>query len=97
MNALESMNLARAEGITPSALHVLLAVMSNPPMMASAAARICGITPAAVTGIADVLQRGGFLERLQSLNDRRAKLLAPTESAFRIFEPIICAIEEVAL
>jgi len=93
MNALEALNLGRKHKISPSILHTLLAVLSDPPMKPSDVAEQTGVTPSAVTGSLDVLQKLGFIERIPSRDDRRITLANPTLRAFEIFQPTLEEVE----
>jgi DNA-binding MarR family transcriptional regulator len=92
---LETLNIARKNGVTPSNCHALLALMSDPPMRPTDVAKACGITNAAVTQCVDILERQGLLERTTTHNDRRTIWLVPSERAFELFGSIIPELEEV--
>lgn len=93
MNALQTISLGRRNGVTPSMLHALLAVMSNPPMTPTDIARTCGVSTAAVTGVVDKLETAGMLERVSGDADRRVRKVLPTYKAFRMFEQVVADIE----
>ena len=93
MNALQTLSHARRHGVSPSNLHPLLALMSDPPMGPGEIAEICGVTPGAVTQLIDNLRKLELVEDATTPYDRRKKRITPTEKAFGIFAPIITDIE----
>lgn len=93
MTALETLSLARRNGISPSLLHPLLAILSDPPMKPTDIAAICGVGAAAITPLIEGLVQRGMIQRSGNRNDRRVSLLIPTEKAFELFAPIIPEIE----
>ncbi len=96
MNPLEALCLARQHGVTPAALHPLLAVLSDPPMRASRVAEICGVRGATITAHIETLVDRGMITRSDSRKDRRISLLNPTERAFELFGAVIPEIEQFA-
>ena len=93
MNALQTITLGRRHGVSPSLLHALLAVISDPPMTPTDIARTCGVSTAAVTGAVDKLESLGMLERVIGDADRRVRKVLPTYKAFRLFEQVVADIE----
>jgi DNA-binding MarR family transcriptional regulator len=89
MTTLEAITAARKMGITPSCLHVLLAVLDDSPLTPSVVAERCGISTAAVTQLTDVLAKGDWIDRQPFPNDRRKAYIVPTERAFNLFLPIL--------
>ena len=87
MTALETLTLGRDNQLTPVATHALLTVLSDPPMLPTEIAKRTRVTAAAVTGIVDILERRGWVERLKSTRDRRSRPVSPTLRAFEVFQP----------
>lgn len=89
MTTLEALTEARRKGVTPSCLHVLLAVLDDSPLTPSVIAYRCGISTAAVTQQLDVLEKGKWITRQCHPSDRRSSYIAPTERAFETFLPTL--------
>lgn len=85
MNALDTLTLGRCHGVSPAAMHALLAILSDPPMKPSVIAKLTGMTAAAITGSMDRLHECGMIERPPYGHDRRVRLATPTERAFELF------------
>lgn len=86
MTTLETLTLGRKNGLTPAAMHSLLAILSDPPMRPSRIAEITGMTTASVTGSIDRLERCGMVERMATpRGDRRTKPISPSKIAFELF------------
>lgn len=89
MNALDALNIARQNNVSPAALHVILTILTDPPMLPTTVAKMAGISTAAVTGMVASLERRGMVERGAFIVDRRTRPLIPTEKAFDLFQPAI--------
>jgi DNA-binding MarR family transcriptional regulator len=55
----------------------------------SAISKRTGISTAAVTGLIDVLEKDGWVERRTLGTDRRTRPIIPTEKAFNLFTPAL--------
>jgi DNA-binding MarR family transcriptional regulator len=89
MTALQALTHARKHGITPAALHPLLALVEDSPLGPSELSRRIGSSRANMTGLIDRLVRDGWIERTENKQDRRQFVLIPTERAFEILTPAI--------
>lgn len=66
--------------ITPSARQVFRGLAAG-RLTLTALAEGLGVTKQTVSAVVDVLEEGGYVERIPSLADRRAKLLVLTDRA----------------
>ena len=86
MTTIDTLNLARRHGVSPSALHVLLAIIEDAPVRPIDLSTRVGVSPGAMTGLLDTLERGGWISREDNHRDRRSTIIAPTERAREVFE-----------
>jgi DNA-binding MarR family transcriptional regulator len=83
-NLLLSDAIARRAGLRPADLEVLGVIEQHGPMTAGDLGRVTGLSPAAVTGLIDRLERAGVAERRSDPADRRRVLVAVSAGAGRI-------------
>jgi DNA-binding MarR family transcriptional regulator len=92
---------ADAVGIGVTDLLCLEMVSAGEPLTAGQLAEQVGLTPGAVTGVLDRLERGGFIERERDPEDRRRILvrLDPTRQRdmARLLDPLAGALAEVTV
>lgn len=93
MDLLAAMTLARLNGISPSNLHPLLALLADPPLNPSQIAKRCGLSCGAVTQLLDNLRKLKLIEPAPNPPDRRVKKVLPTKEAFELFAPIVEELE----
>jgi DNA-binding MarR family transcriptional regulator len=89
MTALEALNLGRQHGISPAAMHPLLALVEDSPLSPSELCQRIGTSKANITGLLDRLVRDGWVTRTPSTDDRRQWVLVPTLKAFETLSPSI--------
>lgn len=89
MNALQALTLARENNLTGAALHPLLLLLEDSPLCPNQIAKRMRCHVANVTGLADRLEKDGWITRTPHPGDRRKHYLCPTEKAFEIFTPAI--------
>lgn len=65
-------------GLSAADHRALTLVSANAPLTAGELARHTGLTPGAVTGMVDRLERGGHVQRTPDPTDRRRALITPT-------------------
>jgi DNA-binding MarR family transcriptional regulator len=68
--------IARHVGLSPADLEVLGVVEQHGPLTAGRLGEFTGLSPAAVTGLIDRLERAGVAERRPDPTDRRRVLVA---------------------
>jgi DNA-binding MarR family transcriptional regulator len=83
-NLLLSEAIARQAGLRPADLEVLGVVEQRGPLTAGQLGDATGLSPAAVTGLIDRLERAGVAERRPDPADRRHVLVAVSPGAARI-------------
>ena len=83
-NVLLSEAIARHAGLRPADLEVLGVIAQQGPLTAGRLGGLTGLSPAAVTGLIDRLERAGVAERRTDPGDRRRVLVAPAPGAARI-------------
>jgi DNA-binding MarR family transcriptional regulator len=83
-NVLLSEAIARHAGLRPADLEVLGVIEQRGPLTAGQLGEATGLSPAAVTGLIDRLQRAGVAERRPDAADRRRVLVAVSAGAARI-------------
>jgi DNA-binding MarR family transcriptional regulator len=79
---------ARLLGINANDLHCLALVTIRGPMTAGDLADAAGLTPGAITTLADRLERAGYAQRRRDDIDRRRVLIEPTPRALEISQRI---------
>lgn len=72
--------LARDLGISLSGIWVLMLVYENTELPMCKLTEALAVSPAAMTGIIDVLERGGKVRRVPKPGDRRSHLIRLTEN-----------------
>jgi DNA-binding MarR family transcriptional regulator len=85
-NLLLSEAIARRAGLRPADLEVLGVIEQHGPLTAGQLAQATGLSPAAVTGLIDRLERAGVAGRRPDTRDRRRVLVAVAAGAARIAE-----------
>jgi DNA-binding MarR family transcriptional regulator len=76
--------VARRAGLRPADLEVLGVIEQRGPLTAGQLGEATGLSPAAVTGLIDRLERAGVAERRSDPRDRRRVLVAPAAGAAAI-------------
>lgn len=89
MTTAQKLTYAREQGVSPSALHVLLLAIDDSPITPSRLAEAAKASTAAITGMCDRLERDGWIHRNHNPHDRRSWLIVPTERAFETFSPML--------
>jgi DNA-binding MarR family transcriptional regulator len=69
--------LGNVLGLTAVDHRALHLIMRNAPLSASSLAQLTGLTPGAVTGMIDRLERAGYVRRGPDPDDRRRILITP--------------------
>lgn len=79
-------------GVNETDLHCLNIIENSKGLSAGALAEQAGLTPGAVTGVVDRLERAGFARRVHDSHDRRRVTIEVTpafnEAAERIWGPV---------
>ncbi|HKE81304.1 MAG TPA: MarR family transcriptional regulator [Solirubrobacteraceae bacterium] len=83
-NLLLSEAIARRAGLRSADLEILGVIEQHGPMTAGELAGVTGLSPAAVTGLIDRLERAGVAERRSDPVDRRRVLVAVSAGAARV-------------
>jgi len=83
-NLLLSEAIARQAGLRPADLEVLGVIEQRGPLTAGQLGDATGLSPAAVTGLIDRLERAGVAERRPDPDDRRRVLVAVSPGAAHI-------------
>jgi DNA-binding MarR family transcriptional regulator len=78
LNADMARDLAR-RGLTGSRAHLLWELRTRNPSTQQALAEALGVTPRAITGLVDALEKDGFVTREPHPDDRRATLVTFTK------------------
>src|SRR5918992_865947 len=73
--------IARRAGLSPADLEVLGAIDQHGPLSAGQLGELTGLSPAAVTGLIDRLERAGVAARRADAADRRRVLVETAEGA----------------
>jgi DNA-binding MarR family transcriptional regulator len=76
--------IARKAGLSPADLEVLGAVEQHGPLTAGQLGELTGLSPAAVTGLIDRLERAGVAKRRADPADRRRVLVGVSKGAERV-------------
>jgi DNA-binding MarR family transcriptional regulator len=76
--------IARRAGLSPADLEVLGAIEQHGPLSAGQLGELTGLSPAAVTGLIDRLERAGVAARSHDAADRRRVLVGVSEGAARV-------------
>jgi DNA-binding MarR family transcriptional regulator len=76
--------IARHAGLSPADLEVLGAVEQHGPLTAGQLGELTGLSPAAVTGLIDRLERAGVAKRRADAADRRRVLVGVSKGAERV-------------
>ena len=85
-NLLLSEAIARHAGLRPADLEVLGVIEQHGPLTAGQLGTATGLSPAAVTGLIDRLERAGVAARRPDRSDRRRVLVTVAPGAARIAE-----------
>ncbi|MFQ3620976.1 MAG: MarR family transcriptional regulator [Spirochaetales bacterium] len=75
-------------GLTLSQCHTLVEIGHNQPISLNALAGCLGLDKSTLSRSVDSLVSRGYVERLQSLKDRRSLQISLTETGTRIFQTI---------
>lgn len=90
---------AEAVGVGVTDLLCLEMISANEPVTAGKLAELVQLTPGAVTGVLDRLERGGFIKRDRDPEDRRRLVLrldpARQRDMARLFDPLAGALAEI--
>lgn len=74
-----------------------LVLRADPALTAGTLAALSGLSPAAITGVLDRLERAGYVKRVRDCTDRRRILIVPVEGIVErfswIFEPLVHSID----
>ena len=76
--------IARSAGLSPPDLEVLGAIEQHGPLTAGRLSELTGLSPAAVTGLIDRLERAGVARRSPDSEDRRRVLVETAPAALRV-------------
>jgi DNA-binding MarR family transcriptional regulator len=76
--------IARKAGLSPPDLEVLGAIEQHGPLTAGQLGALTGLSPAAVTGLIDRLERAGVAKRRADAADRRRVLVGVSKGAERV-------------
>jgi DNA-binding MarR family transcriptional regulator len=76
--------IAKSAGLSPTDLEVLGAIQQHGPLSAGRLAELTGLSPAAVTGLIDRLERSGVARRRPDPDDRRRVLVETAPGAQRV-------------
>ena len=76
--------IARHAGLSPADLEVLGAIEQHGPLTAGQLGELTGLSPAAVTGLIDRLERAGVAKRRADAADRRRVLVGVSKGAERV-------------
>jgi DNA-binding MarR family transcriptional regulator len=95
-NLLLSEAIARHAGLRPADLEVLGVIEQHGPLTAGQLARATGLSPAAVTGLIDRLERAGVARRRPDAADRRRVLVEIGPGAAPIAE-LYTTLEQITL
>jgi DNA-binding MarR family transcriptional regulator len=76
--------IANSVGLSPTDLEVLGAIEQHGPLSAGHLGELTGLSPAAVTGLIDRLERSGVARRRPDPDDRRRVLVETAPGARRV-------------
>ena len=76
--------IAKSAGLSPTDLEVLGAIEQHGPLSAGHLGELTGLSPAAVTGLIDRLERSGVARRRPDPDDRRRVLVETARGAERV-------------
>jgi DNA-binding MarR family transcriptional regulator len=88
--------IAKSAGLSPTDLEVLGAIEQHGPLTAGRLGELTGLSPPAVTGLIDRLERSGVARRRPDPDDRRRVLVETAPGAQRIAKQY-AALEQDAL
>jgi DNA-binding MarR family transcriptional regulator len=83
-------------GVSAGDQRALTLIGRNGPMSAGALAEKTGLTPGAVTGMIDRLERAGLARREHDPNDRRRVLVTATGDLPNVFGDLAAAMNDLA-
>ena len=79
---------SHALGVTGGQVTLLVLIHQNPGITARALAAREGVSPAAISGHLDRLERAGLLMRMQDARDRRRQVLTLTPEGDRVLRAV---------
>jgi DNA-binding MarR family transcriptional regulator len=87
--------IARHVGLSPSDLEVLGAIEQHGPLTAGQLGKLTGLSPAAVTGLIDRLERAGVAARRSDTTDRRRVLVEVSAGAREVADLYVSLEQDV--
>jgi DNA-binding MarR family transcriptional regulator len=84
--------LGQRLGLSAADQRALAIVAGNGPLTAGTLAQLTGLSPGAVTGLVDRLERGGHVERSADPGDRRRTLITATSNPREDVAPVFAAL-----
>jgi DNA-binding MarR family transcriptional regulator len=90
--SLETLKMSRKSRLTKTQSKVLKCLHDFGPLSSAELSRILFVTPPNLTGVIDLLEKKGFIDRTREIGDRRICLISLTEEgenlSHRLYDPI---------